>query len=312
MRIVYLNVENLFLSSEDAPMKHPLEKDPNKAKEIAKFLLDFNPDIVWLIEVGGEESLNNFNTKYLSDHFIPSLIPGNSDRGIELGLLIKKNLPYRCEHLTHKNRPLHFNYPHEIAANQMAAKIGNPPPFESQKLSRDFGEVRIYDQGSDIPKLIVLCAHLKSQLDPKGIDPRGSARREAEAKLLAQVVEAITLYYGGQVPVIFGGDMNGQINDPEFLALKRLPHQELCDILKLPHHDRVTHVYFDKWDKRIEQQMDFCFVPPLLTNRIDSVNSGIYRWRGKEENLLPLPQNQFQRYTLPSDHYPVVLSLEID
>lgn len=310
MKIVYINAENLFITKDSIPQRHALEKSPKKAKELARFIQDMNPDITWIIEVGGQDSIEEFNRIYLQEQYLTSLIPGNSDRGIDIGLLIKKNSGLHFEHYTHKHRPLQFNYPHEIAANQMAQKVGNPPPFQSHKLSRDIGEVRIFKNNSKTPSLIVLCVHLKSQLDPNGIDPKGLNRRQAEATLLTKVVESLEKHFEHKVPVIFGGDFNAAPTDPELQVLSKLKHIELCDALNLPHHDRVSHVYFDKWDKRIEQQMDCCYIPPELIKFIDRENSGIYRWRTEEDSLLPLPQNQFQRYNLASDHYPIVLTLK--
>lgn len=315
MRIVFLNAENLFITPKDHPSKHQLEKDPQKCRQLASAIFEIDAEFVWIVEVGGLESLQLFSKLYLDNKYQASLIPSNSDRGIDIGILSKRGLPYRMELCTNKNYDLPFNYPYEMAANEMATKIGQPLPFASHKLSRDFSELRLIRHGETKPFLIMLCVHLKSQLDSKGIDPRGFLRREAEVKLLRRVVRSLNKHFGIDVPVIFGGDFNGRANgdsmDPEFLALKKLPHKELADLLNLEHHDRITHVYFDKFDKKVEQQMDFCFVPPSLWNAIDHQNSGIYRWKAKSEGPLPIPQSQFQRHGLPSDHYPVVLSLNL-
>ncbi|NJL24757.1 MAG: hypothetical protein HC902_06040 [Calothrix sp. SM1_5_4] len=184
-KIAQLNAENLFLFLDDPgerDWRRLSEKEwqklsaatvPNKSLSktlwLADSLLDINADIVCLNEVGGEESIRNFAKYFLKDRYTPHLIEGNSDRGIDIGYLVKKEFSPKVELRTHKNRPLNFLYPHEA-------------PPKTHYFSRDCAELRVFSGAPSTPALIILLVHLKSKLDPDGIDPQGRARGGRDAR----------------------------------------------------------------------------------------------------------------------------------
>ena len=69
-------------------------KSKDKCLALAQTIRDSGADIVMMTEVGGHESLANFARFVLNDEYISLSLPSNSDRGIDLGYLIKKTLPY--------------------------------------------------------------------------------------------------------------------------------------------------------------------------------------------------------------------------
>ena len=110
LKFALLNAENLFLLFDKKPDAHVLKleevqwqklstsvyenKPLRKLLELQKVILEINPDILMLCEVGGEESLKNFNELFLGNQYYTALMEGNSDRNIDIGFLIKKSLPF--------------------------------------------------------------------------------------------------------------------------------------------------------------------------------------------------------------------------
>ncbi|MCK6594000.1 MAG: hypothetical protein L6Q33_02285 [Bacteriovoracaceae bacterium] len=303
VKIVQLNTENLFLlattkenSSTDIPLS---PKSSDKTTELAWAIKDMDPDILLLCEVGGRESLDLFNGAYLGDQYISTLIKGNSDRGIELGYLIHKRLNLKVQHFTHKKRV-----------------IGTTPDGESLYFSRDLGELRFFDKSdgdNKNPKLIILHSHLKSKWDRTGLDPLGKKQRTLEVEAIVQVFLNLQTNFP-QTPIIVAGDLNGLAHrfngEEEFQSIfSKTELQDVLEFLNLPENLRTTFVHFEKDTPPIGQQLDYVFFSPQLAAFINKENSGIYRFKNPDGSPRPTPQSTFERYALPSDHYPVVLTL---
>lgn len=304
LKIVQLNAENLFLlttSKENSSTDIPLSpKAADKTTELARAVLDMNADIILLCEVGGKDSLDLFNGAYLKDLYFSTLITGNSDRGIELGYLIKKNLGIKIQHFTHKKRI-----------------IGKGPDDEALYFSRDLGELRIYAKNAkdtDPPKLIILHSHLKSKWDRTGLDPLGKKQRKLETDAMVEVYLTHKKNFP-HTPTLITGDLNGIAlrngGEEEFSSIfAKTDLVEVLEALNLPENLRTTFIHFEKDSPPIPQQLDYIFLPPELVDSIDKENSGIYLYKDQENRPLALPKNSFERYLLPSDHYPVVLTLK--
>jgi len=125
-----------------------------------------------LNEVGGTESIEYFNSLFLDSKYEAHLIEGNSDRGIDVGYLVRKDLPFEAKIYSHKDRQIDLKYNHD-------------PKDVKYFMSRDVAELQLLV--NDKPEYIFLLTHLKSKLDPEGIDKEGIIRRTAEAKLLTDI-----------------------------------------------------------------------------------------------------------------------------
>src|SRR4051812_21991042 len=175
LKCALLNSENLFLLF-DRPLSLELTKAdetewqrlstsvfPNKplgkVKELSRALDDIKADIVMLCEIGGPESLANFNNLFLNQQYSPVVIEGNSDRSIDVGFLIKKNQPFYYDLVSNKNRPINYLYPHERDPSMPGIKV------TSHKFSRDAVELRLFQKNRDNPFLVIILTHLKSPLD---------------------------------------------------------------------------------------------------------------------------------------------------
>lgn len=311
LRIVSFNVENLFVSPQPDHFKldenltpsviQPGDKDFPLTRALARSIHEMSPDILGLMEVGGVESLESFNEVFLADNYHPSLIPGNSDRNIHLGYLIRKNLPYRFEHLTHRNRLL-----------------SGGPANKPQYFSRDLAELRLYspdDTEYKSPLLIILTVHLKSKRSD-GQDFGGQKKRALEFKLVLETYLQLEKRYQNKIPILVMGDFNAVVHpeygEPGFQNLfEQTDLVDILEILDYPTAERATQTSFSQRTGVVAQQFDYIFIPKKWHPLIQRSTSGPYLFRDQNSQVISRPQTSHQRAQLPSDHYPLICDLEI-
>ncbi|MEK7358124.1 MAG: endonuclease/exonuclease/phosphatase family protein [Bdellovibrionota bacterium] len=333
LRLVEFNLENLFVfldhykgqdldrvterewqgfSSSTTPNK-PLKQ----VRELARAIADLDPDILMLCEVGGLESLANFSKYFLSDRYAPHLLEGNSDRGIDIGYLVRRALPFTYDLISHKHRPLDFLYPHERQTILNGFDHLRSAKVDSHKFSRDVLELRVFDVDPTEPALIILLVHLKSQLDRSRIDPGGRDRRKAELDKLVKIQKEIEDEFEGRVPVVLTGDFNGSASRPEpeveFETIYR--DSKLEDALewaKQPADERFTYMQLSNSRTRPgrNKQLDYVFLPPALGARVNEKETWVYRFKDDFGMTMIVPRNFNEKKLLPSDHYPVVVTLD--
>jgi len=288
------NLENFFLDG-NLPF-NSLKKPESKVESIANIFKEVDPDFALLTEIGGLESLQTFSRKYLENRYDSFLLPGNSDRGIEIGYLVKKNMPYSYQHQSHREREINYQYQGKTLFSTFSRDISELKVLENQQI-----------------KIIFLLVHLKSKWDREGNDPGGALKREAEVRSLVNLYRDYERLYP-QTPIVVAGDMNGiasQTNfEPEFKAIYEAT--DLADImenLEITDDDRVTYFQFNREGERFGHQLDYIFLPKRLHSLINKENSGVYRYNlGLTSAFVP-PQTIYERASLPSDHYPVILEL---
>lgn len=319
LKCTFLNAENLFLlfDQELPPNYKDLGEQewkrlsssvyPNKPLRkvlaLTKVLKELDPDIVLLAEVGGEESLANWNKYFLDSNYSVALIEGNSDRSIDVGFLIHKRCQFHFNIETNKNRVLDFLYPHEKLSNN-AASIAH-------KFSRDVAELHLFSSDKDKPFFIFLLVHLKSPLDKDGIDPNGCKRREAELKALLEIYKK---HEASQIPIAIAGDLNGNASrtstDSEFTEIYSTTNlEDVFEIAKLKIEERSTYNVVRSSGKTDSRQIDYCFLSPLAAQFINSSASLVYRYKN-ELGQVSIPKTLAEKELLPSDHYPVAFEFK--
>ena len=326
LRMGFLNAENLFLLFDQEVPPHYLKlneiqwqklsssvyenKALNKCVEIAQIIKNKAPDIMMLCEVGGLESLKNFNRLFLADQYHIALLEGNSDRNIDVGFLIKKQTEYYFDIATNKNRPLHYLYPHE----QVSKSTGYPIKASSQFFSRDCAELRLFKKSKEEPFLAILLTHLKSRLDPDKIDPGGTERRSAELRTTIQIYKELR-QQNPNLPLILCGDMNGFAGKPntdtEFLPLYQ--DTDLEDVLELANvsMDKRSTFYQIKNNQKVDgKQIDYCFITGNLQDHLAMDSVEVYRFRDQFGFAIDQPKTLIDKSKLPSDHYPLFFTLE--
>lgn len=310
MKLCLFNVENFFLLS--GPHGDGLRKPVDKIEWIARTIFEIDADITMLCEMGGIDSLDLFNTKYLDSKYYTSLLKGNSDRGIEMGYLIKKNSAYGYQHLSHASASIEFNYAFELEENKKVLP-GLGLEHAPHKFSRDISELRLTKNNEVV--MILLLVHLKSKWDRDGVDWHGKERRKAELKALVKTYNRLRSEFNNRVPIIVAGDLNGVAQkgrqEPEFDDLYNLTDlEDVMEVIQEPHERRLSFFYFGKENNREAYQLDYILLPRELHALVKKEDSGIYLFRDTQGMPLPYPKESYQRYALPSDHYPVVATFD--
>lgn len=325
LKFCLLNAENLFLLFDQVPSDLAKldegqwqrlstsvyeNKNLRKARDLARTIKDINPDVLMLCEVGGLESLKNFNDLFLQQAYSPILIEGNSERNIDVGFLIRRGLPFYYDLLSNKNRPINYLYPHERDSQQ----TGYPTRIQSHKFSRDVVELRFFQKDREKPFLITLLTHLKSRLDPDRIDPNGFERRQAELNALLEIYDELEKKFP-QTPKIVAGDFNGNASltgtDEEFRAIYQ--KTDLKDVLEweaIQAPQRATFYQVRSGQRTEGKQIDYCFLPAKTAGFLRKSGSLVYRYRTEAGLEIDIPHSLDAKLNLPSDHYPLVFELE--
>ena len=318
LKVMLFNAENLFLLSDKTLTSDDLLKtEPQwqslstslfenkplaKLFAIQKLIEETQPDLIALCEVGGLESLNNFNRLFLAEGYFPLLLEGNSNRNIDIGFLLKKNYPYYFDLISNKNRNLKLELPTEKA------------PEKGYKFSRDVAELHLFKTRRDQPFFVFLLTHLKSRLDPNHVDPNGFLRRQAEVKELLQIYKETQHRFSSSIPTIVAGDFNGMAQklspDTEFAPLYTDSDLlDVCELAGLPVQSRATFYQFQRHGRVDGRQIDFAFLSSAAQKFLLKESVQVYRY--KDELGLPAepPMTLDGKYKFPSDHYPLVFSL---
>jgi hypothetical protein len=254
-----------------------------------------------LCEVGGIESLNNFNRLFLNNAYSPALIEGNSDRNIDVGYLIKKDLGFYFDLISNKNRLINFVYPQSKS-------------LQSEKFSRDVAELHLFTNDREKPFFIFLLIHLKSRLDPQNVDPNGFLRRRAEMKTLLEIYSELDSKFKSEVPMALCGDFNGLAARPQYdsefteiYTAARL--EDVLELAQIPSVKRATYYQTHRSGSTDGKQIDYAFLSPKAQGLLQKDSVGVYRYRDDLDQEIDPPTSIEAKENLPSDHYPVFFSL---
>lgn len=307
LKVMVLNAQDLFLFmdkhdatslEEMTEIKWQLMSSSlfaNKAKEkcliLGQTIEEAQADIVMMTEVGGPESLANFAKFVLKDKYRSVSLPSNSDRGIDLGYLIKKDLPFETDVHSHVDYVL-------------------PPP--ANRFSRDVLRMDLKLDGKI--KLVLLLVHIKSKLDLKRADFEGRTRRVHEVKGLIDIYQSLESV---GVPVLVGGDFNGHAGEVETEEEFKQIYgptdlKDIAFLAKIPEEERFSYIYFTRGGNRFVQQIDYLFLSEKYADLIEPSECYFPRYKNLTGSPLPVPKRMEQKSTLPSDHYPFLATLKLN
>lgn len=310
MKVMVLNAQDLFLFMDkhdhgNIPVTELTEikwqlmssslfsnKSKEKCQMLGNAIIDAQADIVMVTEVGGPESLSNFAKYVLNDAYYSLSLPSNSDRGIDLGYLIKRTVPYKVEIHTHIDFEL---------------------PYPAKRFSRDVLRLDLIDD--DKIKMIFLLVHIKSKLNLRGADFEGRTRRVLEVKGLIDIYQELEKKHP-DVPILIGGDMNGHAGEndteEEFKQIYSLTDlKDIAFLAKIPEDERFSYIYFNRGGNRFVQQIDYLFISEKFAPMIDPTECYFPRYKNLTGAPLPIPKRMEQKNTLPSDHYPFLATLRV-
>lgn len=310
IKVMVLNAQDLFLFMD----KHDHSSIPvtelteikwqlmsssllsNKSKEkcqiLANTIKEAQADVVMVTEVGGPESLANFAKYVLNDEYYSVSLPSNSDRGIDLGYLIKKTLPWKFD--------VHSYIDYRL-------------PEPARRFSRDV--LRLDLKENDETKMILLLVHIKSKLDLRRADFEGRTRRVLEVKGVVEIYNDLS-EKNPDIPILVGGDFNGiaaeRDTEEEFKAIYELSDlKDIAFLANIPDEDRFSYIYFNRGGNRFVQQIDYLFISEKFANLIDAPECYFPRYKNLTGAPLPIPKRMEQKNILPSDHYPFIATLRL-
>lgn len=311
LKICEFNVENLFISLDHfdggdfdsltesewrrlaLPQLRKKQKPLRKVWGLVTAIQDINPDIVMLIEVGGKESLDHFIRYFLEDTYEAHFVETNSDRSIDLAFLLKKNLPFKAKTISNRDTAVSVD--------------GYYGQGFTTRFSRDVAELHLH--GGDRLELILLLTHLKSKISTV-TDYQGRDMRTAEARALASLYKNISARHP-DVGVVVAGDFNSDLKSPELELIDKTDLTDFHELLASPVEDRISLVHFDHGGNPHPQILDYILVSPHLIDKVVREQSYTYRYKSFYEVPHPLPKTVHQRYHMPSDHYPLVVTLAL-
>ncbi len=303
LKTLVLNAENLFVSLDrwdGTPMEEMDErrwqgaatgllgnKPLAKVRALALAIRRLEPDVVLLTEVGGLTSLENFNRHFLGGAYAPQLLEGNSDRGIDMGFLVRA--PWGGPLRSHREHPL----AHPVYT----------------RFSRDVLLLELtWDHSTWFNVLLV---HLKSKLNMKGDDFEGRTRRAVEVRALAELARSL----GQEVPLLLGGDFNGDAHwpnpEPEFLPLYHgAGLRDVAELAGVEDDERFSHIHF-RGGRRVAMQLDYLFLNAAAQKLLHRASVQFPRYTDESGTPLPIPQEYQQKRLLPSDHFPLYAEFDL-
>jgi exonuclease III len=258
-------------------------------REVANAIKETNLDILVLQEVEGINALEDFASNHLDDLYYPIVMKGNDGRGIEIGFLVKKNLPFEINMQSYKE----MTWQDPLSGNQ------------TEKLfSRDLPVMNIYfsnAQPRGPPDMVLIGTHYKSQRG-SGSDPTSKVMREAQVKETARIIQQLKDKHGPKTPILLAGDFNADINSSEFSHLKEggMLHEAL-DAKNVDPKERVTHSYHPRDGETKYSQLDAIMFTPDFTQYVEE--AGVYRYKDANGNVKPIPRTYEERELNPSDHF---------
>lgn len=261
-----------YSKKENKPLK--------KIKELADLYLKVNPDILILNEIGGLESLTNFNKHFLNDKYIPVMKEGSS-RGIDTGFLIKKKLKF-----THKG----------FSTYSVQGK--------KKYFSRCLNQLSILDKQGNIA-LNIFGTHLKSQRGSNGYGETMETRFH-EVKAITEILKQER--EKSKAPYILAGDLNGNCTFPDFdFEFSELyKNTSLRDIHWVNKNDNQDRYSFVRLYKDIIDfiQLDYILLSKDLHKNVKVVKRFLFE---KDNHVSTSSEKENQ----PSDHYPQFVKIKL-
>lgn len=304
LRIGTYNVRDFLLGHHET-LRDGTPRAPKPERDIqgiARALRDMNLDLIVVQEVD-IDGLRKLDAQ-LKKQYLPILVRGNDPSGIDVGFLVKKDLPFDIENDSFR------------AETWIDPRL--PKKRADRVFSRDLPALVFRATNAPVnssPLFILLGTHYKS----KRAATRHSAHdtgsiRAAQIERTVEIVERYRAEYGSDVPIILAGDFNSAVDRGEVAPLRdKAGLHDAFDLSpqKVSNRDRVTHAYFPGHGQPPDyKQMDAVFVSNGLENSI--VATEVYRYKRRSGYTNPLPTERWMRDRNPSDHYPVRATIQLD
>ncbi|MBS1962722.1 MAG: hypothetical protein JST04_10930 [Bdellovibrionales bacterium] len=312
LKVMSYNMENLVESPGkyvEIDGKHvwqygKLEKSADRLEAVLRNIRSENPDVIVGIEI---ESLDAMQKAGLEQDYYAILVPGNDERGINIGFFVKKDLAVDIDIQSHREmRHLYMGQ-------------------ETKLFSRDFPVLQFRDPGAAAesdPIFILGGVHLKSQRagDPGSLgatDVNSVAKRTAQADAMAAVMAEYDAQYGSRVPIFMAGDFNNDVRYGKEFAEVRKKFRDAFDVKGVPQQsiDRTTQSYFPRANPNFPNavpkpkysQLDGFFVSKAGTQKVQEIH--VVKELDASGRPMDPPKSFEERETRGSDHRALSVTL---
>lgn len=259
--------------------------DELATRHTAMVLHDVGADIVGVIEAENRIALKRFTDPVLATGSAPTyphvmVIDGNDDRGIDVGILSKRNYPL----------------------GRLRSHVDDADN-KGRIFSRDCPEYEVTTPSDE--HLVVLANHLKSK--GYGTKKDSDALRRRQARRIVSIYKRLVAEGARNVVVL--GDFNDTPDSAPLAPL--LQHTDLQDI--------STHPLFDDGGRpgtfkngTAANKIDYILLSPALYHRV--TGGGIFRkgvWGGKNGTLFPHYETMTTDVQAASDHAAIYADIAV-
>ena len=286
-------------------------------------ILDAMPDILAVQEIENIYTLRNFNEQYLSNYFGHVIsLDGNDPRGIDVGLLIKRDLKAPdLKNLTIGGIRTHIDEAankKQMVSRRYIGQLGGKSAYLAPNaiFSRDCLEVDVVIEKKDgtTKTITLLVNHLKSQLGGKPSD----ARRLKQSNRVAEIVHERVAE--GKLPIVLG-DLNADATHANGTTVHPLTkHPELQDPFGAAPKTKTWTEFLDSGGGKVSR-LDYVLphkslvVDPVQVDPIDANTSIVRKGLSTKCHQYPMSMPRYATIgpvdTEASDHCPVTIVIEV-
>lgn len=267
--IVTHNLKNLVGGGTEAKSKNGTQfssgagskqknKPENELRSLRQILRENNPDLVAVQEVESKAAGDMLmDAPDLAGKYHFFLIEGNDPRGIDVGIFVKKSLPFKYKYISHK----------DLQWTDRWSQGGREQEATMPLFSRDFPVLSLYSEDAteaSRPVFAMGVVHSKSKRDRKDrngqvIDFESTRWRKAQYVGIRKIMDGYQKRFGEKFPYVIAGDFNAEVQHSDDIEPIRPVTKSAFDIeegQKDDPEDRGTHAYFPKDGRPEFDQID--------------------------------------------------------
>lgn len=278
--------------------KPPVPKPEEQVQQLRKILNDVDADIAILTEVESLSALKTLASETTSP-YKTFLIEGNDMRGIDIGFMVKSDLPVQAELFSHKDK----EWKDPVTRRKT-------PLF-----SRDLPALLLRKNHEEKPFVMIFGMHAISLRGRPG-DFQSTRLRTAQFDGALEIIQEFRTKYGTDIPVILAGDFNTSVMfAPEMQSLRETM-MSAFDMAQstIPRAARVTHTFHEEYtdaegthERTSMDQLDDMRL--LGFSEKDVLSASVHRYRDADGYVIPFAISRELRYQQNSDHMPIVVEI---
>lgn len=265
----------------------PYAKSKAQLDGISRIFSKYRAAIAFCVEISSVHLLRSYDHEFLGNQYEEFLIEGNDPRGVDVGLLVRKDLPLEVEMHSHKN----------MVDSETGELV----------FSRDLPAYILREKGQQKPLMIIFGTHFKSQRSTDN-DKNGFRKRSLQAKAASVIVGKYEEMFP-EVPILLVGDFNNDVRRaPEFTSLKNIGLVDSFDVAAdtVPEAERGTHFFFPRNGNPSVSQLDAIMLNKTAVKKQIAKSTKVLSHIDSDGQPYPPPRSYEERQRRPSDHLPIL------